>query len=320
MFARALNETYQYISFIDKSHNQIFVACPRLIQTKKLIFIFYFVIGSDSNTRMADDGYKSDSSDGSDHEIKITLTKRDFSKMTPEELIEYDRKMEEQNMVCAYCISLGKEAEGHTKDNCKLLQNTRCNWCGNYGHTGKFCENKGEKPLDIRCLFCFRGKKDERFYMSHSIDNCRFRREYEQTRPPQYRPRPSYNNKPPTPHHRLEQKTSTLDEDGLNLVRRFPLPEKNETKTESEPTNTQRVQKHDEPTERDRETHTHEQHQEKIDPLLQALIFFDQEMKKSQPPKMYEPTSPQPITEKEYLMILRQRNQMMLGKLRAIKK
>ena len=258
------------------------------------------------------DGYASDASDSSDsdYDIKITVTQRDFSKMTPEELIEFDRKMEEQNMVCAYCVSLRKEAQGHTKDNCKLLQNTRCNWCGNYGHTGKFCEKKGEKPLDIRCLFCFRGKKDERFYMSHSIDNCRFRREYEQTRPQQSRP--SYNKPPPRQaESKPEPKTSSLDENGLNLVRRFPLPEKIETKPALE-TNTQRER---EPEQKQ------EQEQEKIDdPFLQALISFAEEMKKSQPPKMYEPTSPEPMTEKEYLMMLHQQNQMMLGKLRAIKK
>lgn len=253
---------------------------------------------------MADnDGY---TSDGSDCEIKITVTQRDFSKMTPEELIEFDRKMEEQNMVCVYCVSLGKEAQGHTKDNCKLLQNTRCNWCGNYGHTGKFCEKKGEKPLDIRCLFCFRGKKDERFYMSHSIENCRFRREYEQTRPQQSRHKPSYNkpNIQQPIESKPQQKTSSLDEDGLNLVRRFPLPEKNET-TETNTVETK--------NQRDPEQQEH-------DPFLQALISFAEEMKKSQPPKMYEPTSPEPITEKEYLMMLHQQNQMMLGKLRAMKK
>jgi hypothetical protein len=253
------------------------------------------------------DGYASDSSD-SECEIKITVTQRDFSKMTPEELIEFDRRMEEQNMVCAYCVSLGKESQGHTKDNCKLLQNTRCNWCGNYGHTGKFCEKKGEKPLDIRCLFCFRGKKDERFYMSHSIDNCRFRREYEQTRP--HQTRPSYN-KPRQAEFKPEPKTSSLDEDGLNLVRRFPLPEKNET-------NVLETKNQRDPEQQAQEQ---EQEQEKIDdPFLQALISFAEEMKKSQPPKMYEPTSPEPMSEKEYLMMLHQQNQMMLGKLRAIKK
>jgi len=120
----------------------------------------------------------SSDSDDSDCEIKITLHPVDFSKMTDEEREAYFKKYE----TCAYCQSIGKDErvyKGHTKETCKILENTRCNWCGGYGHTGKYCENRGEKPLDIRCMFCFRAKMDERFYMSHTSDRCRFKREYD---------------------------------------------------------------------------------------------------------------------------------------------
>ena len=98
--------------------------------------------------------------------------------MTEEEKDEYFKKYK----TCAYCQSIGKDERvyrGHSKEDCKILQNTRCNWCGGYGHTGKYCDNRGEKPLDIRCMFCFRAKMDERFYMSHTPDRCRFKREYD---------------------------------------------------------------------------------------------------------------------------------------------
>jgi hypothetical protein len=123
----------------------------------------------------------SDSDSDSDNYIKITLRKRDFSKMSEHELIDYNKQFD----TCGYCQSIGKEERiytGHTKDECLILQNTRCNWCGGYGHTGKYCKNKGETPLEIRCLFCFRGKMDEHFYMSHTQDRCRFKREYDDAR------------------------------------------------------------------------------------------------------------------------------------------
>jgi hypothetical protein len=242
----------------------------------------------DSSKKMADDRYSTDSSDDSDNEIKITLKPRpDFSKMTPEELAEYDKRIEEKNASCVYCNSMGKDGQGHTKENCRLLQNTRCNWCGNYGHTGKYCEKKGEKPLEIRCLFCFRGKKDERFYMSHSIENCRFRREYDAVRPERstYR-QPKRHEPPPTTNH-----------DELILIRRDDVSAKPEP--EPEPILT--------------------------DPILQALIHFDNEMKKT---KMYEPTSPDnfwiekepPVMiENNYLLHLQRQNQMMLANLRIKK-
>ena len=134
-----------------------------------------------------------DSSDtDSDCEIKITLHPVDFSKMTEEEIEAHFKKYD----TCTYCQSIGKDErvyKGHTKENCKILENTRCNWCGGYGHTGKYCENRGEKPLEIRCMFCFRGKMDERFYMSHTPDHCRFKREYDEAkrygRPIPIRPR-----------------------------------------------------------------------------------------------------------------------------------
>jgi hypothetical protein len=34
------------------------------------------------------------------------------------------------------------------------------------------------EPLTIKCAFCFRANKSEKFYMSHSIDKCRFKTEY----------------------------------------------------------------------------------------------------------------------------------------------
>ena len=123
----------------------------------------------------ADDA--SDSED-SDCDIQITVKQLDLSKMTEEEKDEYFKKYK----TCAYCQSIGKDERvyrGHSKEDCKILQNTRCNWCGGYGHTGKYCDNRGEKPLDIRCMFCFRAKMDERFYMSHTPDRCRFKREYD---------------------------------------------------------------------------------------------------------------------------------------------
>ena len=101
--------------------------------------------------------------------------------MSEQELINFDKQFQ----TCAYCQSIGKEERvyrGHTKNECLILQNTRCNWCGGYGHTGKYCQNKGECPLEIRCLFCFRGKMDEHFYMSHTQDKCRFKREYDNAR------------------------------------------------------------------------------------------------------------------------------------------
>ena len=119
----------------------------------------------------------SDSED-SDCDIQITVKQLDLSKMTEEEKDEYFKKYK----TCAYCQSIGKDERvyrGHSKEDCKILQNTRCNWCGGYGHTGKYCDNRGEKPLDIRCMFCFRAKMDERFYMSHTPDRCRFKREYD---------------------------------------------------------------------------------------------------------------------------------------------
>jgi hypothetical protein len=148
----------------------------------------------------------SSDSDDSDCEIKITLNPVDFSKMTDEEREAYFKKYE----TCAYCQSIGKDErvyKGHTKETCKILQNTRCNWCGGYGHTGKYCQNRGEKPLDIRCMFCFRAKMDERFYMSHTPDRCRFKREYDDAkrdgRPIPTRPRgtqqPRIIEKPPKP-------------------------------------------------------------------------------------------------------------------------
>jgi len=157
--------------------------------------------------------------------------------------------------------------------------------------------------------------------MSHSIENCRFRREYEQTRPPQSRSQfnkpfqPRKNNNPsPTPNANTEPKTSSLDEDGLNLVRRFPLPEYDKT-IETKPASEIKNQPEREQTEQTQETP-----EKNDDPFLQALISFAEEMKKSQPPKMYEPTSPEPMTQKEYLMMLHHQNQRMLEKLRAIKK
>lgn len=227
------------------------------------------------------DGYVSDSS--SDNEIKITIIKRDFSKMTPEELAELDKKLDQQVAFCVYCNSMGKEARGHSKENCRLLQNTRCNWCGDYGHTGKFCEKKGDKPLEIRCLFCFRGKKDERFYMSHSIENCRFRREYDGAyRQPKQKYQQSNTPKP-------------IHEEGFA----FFLEKKNvlQQKVEEQETTILTCS---------------------TDPILAAFDYFENEMKKPQP-KLYEPTSPAPMTENEYLMYLHRQNQMMLANLRIKK-
>lgn len=116
--------------------------------------------------------------DSDDGEINVILESSDLSKMTEEERQAYFNK----HKTCAYCQSIGKDEQvyqGHTKEECKILQNTRCNWCAGYGHTGKYCENKGEKPLTIKCMFCFRAKMDEKFYMSHTQDRCRFKQEYE---------------------------------------------------------------------------------------------------------------------------------------------
>jgi len=161
------------------------------------------------------DGDSSDSDD-SEYEIKITLNPVDFSKMTDEEREAYFKKYE----TCAYCQSIGKDErvyKGHTKETCKILQNTRCNWCGGYGHTGKYCKNRGEKPLDIRCMFCFRAKMDERFYMSHTPDRCRFKIEYDDAkrdgRPIPPRPRgtqqPRIIEKPTTPSPEPQKKASS---------------------------------------------------------------------------------------------------------------
>ena len=161
----------------------------------------------------------SDSDSDSDNYIKITLKKRDFSKMSEQELIDFNKQFN----TCGYCQSIGKEERiytGHTKDECLILQNTRCNWCGGYGHTGKYCKNKGETPLEIRCLFCFRGKMDEHFYMSHTQDKCRFKREYDAARrdgrPIPLRPRSTQYIPPPkknivdlTPKPKIEPSHTT---------------------------------------------------------------------------------------------------------------
>jgi len=121
-----------------------------------------------------DDDSDLDSDDG----IQVILTLPDINSMTQEQREAYFKRCK----TCAYCQSIGKDEQvyrGHTKEECKILQNTRCNWCAGYGHTGKYCENRGEKPLTIRCMFCFRAKMDEKFYMSHSQDRCRFKQEYE---------------------------------------------------------------------------------------------------------------------------------------------
>jgi hypothetical protein len=150
-----------------------------------------------------------DSDNDSDNNIKITLTKRDFSKMSEQEFNDFNKQFD----ICGYCQSIGKDERaytGHTKDECLILQNTRCNWCGGYGHTGKYCKNKGEKPLEIRCLFCFRGKMDEHFYMSHTQDKCRFKREYDDARrdgrPVPTRPR-STQYIPSPKNHTVDLKT-----------------------------------------------------------------------------------------------------------------
>jgi hypothetical protein len=118
-------------------------------------------------------------SDGSCEDIKITLNTVDRSKMTPEELEENLRKSNE----CDFCISIHRKPEqytGHTLENCRALKKIRCNFCGNCGHTGGRCETRkpDDKPILFKCSFCFRGNKPERFYMSHTINECRFRDKY----------------------------------------------------------------------------------------------------------------------------------------------
>lgn len=155
----------------------------------------------------------------SDSEIDVILEMPDLSKMAPAEREAYERQFK----VCAYCESIGKDEQtyrGHTKEECRILQNTRCNWCAGYGHTGKYCDNKGEEPLEIRCMFCFRAKMDERFYMSHSQDRCRFKREYEMARqnglPIPKRPRSTQQGDHRVPK-RVHQAIPTVDKPSDDL-------------------------------------------------------------------------------------------------------
>ena len=119
-------------------------------------------------------------SDNSEDDIKITITQVDKSKMTPEQLEEeYAKDIKE----CDFCISIHRSREqytGHTLDECRALKKIRCNFCGMCGHTGGRCIDRKpeDEPIQFKCSFCFRANRLERFYMSHTINECRFRYEY----------------------------------------------------------------------------------------------------------------------------------------------
>ena len=240
------------------------------------------------------DGDSSDSDD-SDYEIKITLNPVDFSKMTDDERIAYFKKYD----TCSYCQSIGKDEriyKGHTKDTCKILQNTRCNWCGGYGHTGKYCQNRGENPLDIRCMFCFRAKMDERFYMSHTPDRCRFKREYDDAKK---------NGRPIPPRPRGTQAPRIIEK----TIEPPPEPKKNSSVS---------VESHPEPE------------IEKSDDLYNILLVLHDDLIKQKPinteydpamtvPGAYSgsdvPKDQKEDTTFELLNRLKRENQRMLSKL-----
>ena len=119
------------------------------------------------------------SSDSSCEDIKITLNPIDTSKMTPEELAQHEFRSKE----CDFCISIHRKPEqyiGHTLDDCRALKKIRCNFCGLCGHTGSHCKDRKpeDEPIRFNCSFCFRANKEERFYMSHTINECRYREKY----------------------------------------------------------------------------------------------------------------------------------------------
>lgn len=124
-------------------------------------------------------GDESEEEDEDDGEIEVIMEMPDLKSMTPEEREAYNKRWKE----CGYCRSINKPEDqwrGHTKEECKILANTRCNYCAGYGHTGRYCENKPDdgKPLKIGCLFCFRGKQDKDVYMSHTDNECVRKRNY----------------------------------------------------------------------------------------------------------------------------------------------
>lgn len=119
------------------------------------------------------------SSDDDCEEIKITLNPIDTSLMTAEELEKHIFNSKK----CDFCISIHRKPEqytGHVLEDCRALKKIRCNFCGQCGHTGSRCEIRKpeDKPIHFKCSFCFRGNKPERFYMSHNINECRFRVKY----------------------------------------------------------------------------------------------------------------------------------------------
>lgn len=119
------------------------------------------------------------SSDDSSEDIKITLHHIDTSKMTPEELKIHIHNSKK----CDFCISIHRKPEqytGHVLEECRALKKIRCNFCGLCGHTGGRCDIRkpDDKPIQFKCSFCFRGNKPERFYMSHHLNECRFRDKY----------------------------------------------------------------------------------------------------------------------------------------------
>lgn len=148
----------------------------------------------------------------------------DTSKMTPEELEAYERQFK----TCGYCQSIGRSCDaytGHTILECRVLANTRCNYCAYYGHTGRHCPDRKDEdgPLKIKCMFCFRGGMDEKYYMSHTPDGCRFKREYEWAKrtgnPVPPRPRatqPRHKPKEPTLEEALAKLVADLEKETAN--------------------------------------------------------------------------------------------------------
>ena len=103
-----------------------------------------------------------------------------IQRMTPEDKMEYYRRRAEEmeakidpsQLTCVYCQSLGRHHLGHTRETCTVLKETRCNYCANYGHTGKYCPSGRKTPLAITCMRCFRQGKDEKEFMGHVANEC----------------------------------------------------------------------------------------------------------------------------------------------------
>lgn len=116
-----------------------------------------------------------------DHMCEIIIEVPDFiQRMSHEDKIEYYRRRTEEmeakidpsQLTCVYCQSLGRHHIGHTRETCRVLKETRCNYCANYGHTGKYCPSGRKTPLTITCMRCFRQGKDEKDFMGHVANEC----------------------------------------------------------------------------------------------------------------------------------------------------